>query len=194
MLTAKQLFSECLKGPWLKEGIDTNYKIKVVDNTLYLFFEGSSSSQDWKDNFNIPAIPYKDMPVKWLAHKGFIRSWKAANDNIIAKIKEYNIDNVVIAGFSHGAAIATLAHEDLLFHGFNVKSFVFGCPRVLWLPPNIVKDRFLSLTRYEVRGDIVTIIPPAWLGYIHIGNVKRIGKYSFPWHTNHYPSKYIEAL
>ena len=51
-----------------------------------------------------------------------------------------------------------------------------------------------KLYRYKVRGDIVTILPPSWLGYVHIGKRNALGKVSFPWHTNHYIDRYLNTL
>ena len=176
-MTPMQLFEGCLSGQWKTAGRETKYHIERQGDTTYLFFSGSSSDINWRDNFTFPAVPYKKQPVPWMAHSGFVRAWKAARDQILSDIKT---DKVYIAGYSYGAAIAVLAHEDLVFRGLCPRSFAFGGPRVLWLPRSAIRDRFQDLTRYSVQVDIVTLVPPWAWGYRHVGSLDKLGPWRLP--------------
>lgn len=185
-----ELFNKCLCGPWKTVGNDIQYKI--VSNTIY--FCPSNSDIDWKTNFNFPAIPYKNQAIKWYAHKGYVKAWKSARDIILKEMLYYNV--ITIVGYSFGAAIATLAHEDFMYtYPCNkVQTIVFGSPRVLWLPSKKILSRWNDLIRVKVSGDIVTNVPFSIFGFKHVGNKYLLGKYKFPWWTHHRPEEYIELL
>jgi pimeloyl-ACP methyl ester carboxylesterase len=190
-MTPMKLFKDCLKGPWQTAGRETKYKVKVEGDTTYLFLSGSSSDINWRDNFSFPAVPYKKQPVPWRAHGGFVRAWKSARDQILSDIKT---DKVYIAGYSYGAAIAVLAHEDLVFRGLCPRTFAFGGPRVLWLPRSTIRDRFQDLTRYSVQGDIVTLVPPWAWGYRHVGGLDKLGPWRLPCVKSHLQETYRKYL
>lgn len=155
---------------------DTEWGWKLEDKTLYLAFCGSVSALDWKQNFSFWAKPYKNMPDKWFAHSGFVTKWKSIRDDVlnlgVIGLAEY----IAIRGYSQGAAIGLLAHEDFKFNfpDKEVSSVLFGCPRVVWL--KAPKERFSNIDRVTNGGDIVTGLPPWWFGYKHLGCEIRIGK------------------
>jgi hypothetical protein len=189
------LFEKTLRGPWSTAGNDTQYRVEVIDDIVYLFFQGSSQDRDWKYNFDFPATPYKNQPVPWKAHRGFVNAWKAAEDQVmmdVAKVKGKR--KLIIAGYSHGGALAVLAHEDLFYHHADPTTYTFGAPRVLWLPKRSILSRFEKLTNIANRGDIVTHVPPCLIGYCHAGKAKRIGCNRMISHFPHYKEAYKESL
>jgi len=185
----KELFTNCLEGPWKIAGIDTQYKI--FNKVLY--FQCSNSLMDWKRNFDFPAIPYKDQPIKWCAHKGFVWAWKLARQEILSDIENNPINMIV--GYSHGAALAVLAHEDLWFNNKSIITYTFGGPRVVWMPNKKILSRWNGLTRIKLNGDIVTNLPPWLLGYKHVGIEMKLGnKHFIPKAKYHEPEQYLNAL
>jgi hypothetical protein len=189
------LFQLCNTGPWITAGKDTQYKVVEDGDTVILAFEPSSSSQDWKDNFSFPVRPYRDMPVGWLAHGGFVRAWKAAKDQIVADVIPLLEGRALrITGYSHGGALAVLAHEWFNYNDRNPTTVTFGAPRVLWMPPKRILGRFENLITIRNRGDVVTHLPPWMMGFKHAGDLTRIGKRWWPSIKAHYPSEYREGL
>jgi len=197
-MTRLQLFQSTLKGPWKTAGIDTQYRITDSDTHRLLSFQGSSSRQDWIDNFMfgaVPVKPYRFQSIPWLAHGGFVRAWKAAQDQIMTEVhKDLNDRFLLIAGYSHGGAIAVLAHEDCFYNGLDPHTDTFGSPRVLWLPGQRIKSRFANLAVHRTKGDIVGHLPPFLLGYTHVGKVSRIGPSRLISHKPHYADCYKSAL
>jgi hypothetical protein len=194
-VTKLQLFESTLKRPWKTAGKDTQYKITDTDTHRLLSFQGSVSAQDWRDNFTFPVKPYRFQVFPWLAHGGFVRAWKAAQDQIMTEIhKDLNDRFLLIAGYSHGGAIAVLAHEDCFYNGLDPRTDTFGSPGVLWLPGQRIKSRFENLTIHLTRGDIVGHLPPFLLGYTHVGKVNRIGPSRLISHKPHYADCYKSAL
>ena len=108
------------------------------------------------------------MKHRWFVHRGFLRVWKTIRDEIKEQVINPNIKHIIVAGYSHGAAIAVLRHEYCVFNrpDIEISGYGFGAPRVVWGWLNkTVKRRFDNF--YVIRNcrDIVTHVPPALFGY-----------------------------
>ena len=199
----KDLYRRCLDAEYIHTTEGGDYAIEVDGDTLYLLFEWSDGAEDWKNNFDFPAKPYKRMRDKWFCHRGFLKVWKAMRDEIenrVAETLERNTDisNITIVGYSHGGAMALFATEDMTYlYGdkFNVSGYGFGAPRVLWgYVPKAVRERISAFVTVRNVPDIVTHLPPKVFGYrdINITEIGEKGKYK-PIKA-HYSSAYIEEL
>ena len=60
-MTLYTLFSLCLNISYTQVGRSANYAVLRESNTLYIFFQGSDGKNDWKNNLDFPAKPYKRM-------------------------------------------------------------------------------------------------------------------------------------
>lgn len=198
MMNLLPLYRMAKQGPWKTSGYGVQYRVEVTDSAAYLIFQYTASDSDWLFNFAWPPMPYRDQPIKWRCHWGFATLWKSARDTIMQEIFEATVFNpqrqIVIIGISQGAALATLAHEDMYFHGYDPVTYAFASPRVLWLPKKEIRARFDGLNVINRRGDIVTMLPPWLFGFRHVGHVKRIGRPAIPWWTYHTFEAYEKAL
>jgi hypothetical protein len=191
------LYASAKLGPWQTAGLGVQYRIEWNGNDARLFFQYTASVADWIFNFffwPLTATPYRDQPIAWRAHGGLATLWQSARDEIIPKV--IHAERVTVAGISQGGALAVLAHEDLVFRrgAAGIDSYAFAAPRVLWLPPSVVRERFAGLTLIHRRGDIVTMLPPWAFGYQHVGTKQKIGNLALPWWTHHRFEEYEEAL
>ena len=199
----KELFDRCLAAKYIHTAEGGDYAIEVEDGIIYLLFQWSAGAVDWKNNFDFPARPYKRMNDVWYCHRGFLRVWKAMRDEIEAKVAEIIDAEPLIYGFkcvgySHGAALALFATEDMAYHygvTYWVNGYGFGCPRVVWgIIPKAVNHRLARFTAVRNIPDIVTHVPPALFGFHHT-NILKIGergKYTAV--GAHYPQAYQEEL
>ncbi len=181
------MFLKCVRMPYLKVGEDINYAFLREHDVLFLFFEASNGITDWKRNFDFPAKPYKRMgKTVWFAHSGFLQAWKLLEEQLAPLILDRRLKKIVVTGYSHGAAIAVLCHEYVWYSRADLRGAIegygFGCPRVLWgfLTPSLARrwERFVVIRNLD---DLVTHLPPAFLGYRHVGTLMEIGtrgKYS----------------
>ena len=180
--TLLDLFQQVLNVKYTtipKSGASFFYEKK--GDLLYIFFEHSNGIIDWRNNFDFPAKPYREMDNTWYVHRGFLRVWKSAKGYLKEQILNHHVKGIVIVGYSHGAALALLCHEFCVFNrpdiADNIEGYGFGCPRVVYgcLRRNICK-RFKNF--YVVRNcrDIVTHLPPILFGFRHVGNIIHIGK------------------
>ena len=181
-------------------GSEASFFFEKRGDFLYIFFEHSNGIIDWKNNFDFPAKPYRDMENRWYVHRGFLRVWKSAKEYLKDQIFNKGIKRIIIVGYSHGAALALLCHEFCVFNRPDIADKIFGygfgCPRVVFgcLRRNIC-ERFKHF--YVIRNcrDIVTHLPPSILGFRHVGNIIHIGKKAkYGPIDSHRPENYIEQL
>lgn len=199
------LFKAILNAKYIHTENDGDFAIERKGKNIWFFFQHSNSKIDWKNNFDFPVKPYKDMGVKWYCHRGFLRVWKSIEPYINEAIQDPTIENVFIAGYSHGGAIATLCHEYVWFHRpdirMNIRSYIFGSPRVYWgrMKPE-VKDRWRNLFIFRNGSDLVTYLPPAIFGFRHVNSVLYLEPYAQEKHSKikcinyHYPDNYLSSL
>lgn len=77
-MTLLQLFSRCLEVPYLQAVESANYYTERIGGILYIYLQSSDGGEDWKNNLDFPARPYKRMgKTVWYAHRGFVRVWRA---------------------------------------------------------------------------------------------------------------------
>ena len=174
-----ELFKRCLYIPYFQTGKSANYSTEIKDDVLYLYFEKSDGENDWRINFDFPAVPYRRMgKTVWFAHRGFLGVWKEIEEKVKDDIFNKKIKGIICVGYSHGEAIAVLCYEYARFNRPDLRKDIygygFGCPRVIW--GEIPDDRWQNFTVIRNIDDAVTHLPPTVLGYKHIGKMLEIGK------------------
>lgn len=186
-------FREVTRGPWVTAGKDVQFKL--IGKTLYI--ECSDGKSDWRYNLAFGKSVYDEDDVKFKAHRGFKMLWRSIKD----EIEKLDFDTIV--GYSQGAAIAVFVHENFYHRkGFEPVTFAFGCPRVVWSPNKALRARFTQFFRFKNPEDIVTLVPPAILGYRHVGQevilrqrAKRPkGCNLFRWLSGHSPEMYRQRI
>jgi hypothetical protein len=112
-------------------------------------------------------------------HKGFQSAYDSVKDEIEKSLA--TLDKklpLYITGHSLGAALATVATQNLdaesKFRDRIAACYTFGSPRV----GNSKYDRNFKAPIYRMVNstDIVTVIPLLAMGYIHIGDIRYIGR------------------
>lgn len=194
LIEMKNCFLKCLNAKYIHVDNDGDYAFEESRDgkTLYLLFQWTRTAYDWISNFDFVAKPYKDMEITWRCHRGFLRVWKSIEPHIKELVKNEKYKTIKIAGFSHGGAIATLAHEYVWFNRPDLRSeenpdgitgYGFGCPRCYFgsiLPwkkmPQELAQRWVRF--YPIRNlkDIVTHVPPRIFGFRHVAPVVQLGR------------------
>lgn len=183
-MTVLDMFKRCINLRGSYNNTDVNkgsYFIEYDNDTLYIYFEGSNGDIDWKNNFDFGAEPYKDMPTKWKAHRGFVRVWKEVEPFLKSDIMNPEVKNINVVGYSHGAALAALAHEYIWFNRPDIRNNIFGygfeSPRVFKgrIPEELI-PRWENFTVFRNGNDLVTHVPPMILGYKHVGKFVHLNK------------------
>lgn len=198
------LYKRCLNADYNHVKEDGDYCIQREGDTLYLLFQWSDGRVDWANNFSFPAKPYKEMGVKWYCHRGFLRVWKAIEPFIEEAVNDPTVKKCFVVGYSHGAAIATFAHEYVWFHRPDLREdglegFGFGCPRVYfgWHMKKELKERWKHFHPIRNNHDLVTHMPPVCLGFTHVNKLiklkakKYIKNFWISSVNDHYQNNYI---
>lgn len=195
------LFEQCLTIPYSQVGISANYAIKRDDEILYIFFQDSKGSHDWKVNFDFPAKAYKRMgKTMWYAHRGFLKEWKTIEPMLACDIANKDIKKIIITGYSHGAAIAMLCHEYVWYNRPDLRDVIegygFGCPRVYWgFKTKNIRSRWEKFTVIRNINDLFTHLPPWIFGFSHVGKIIKIGrKHRYSMLEAHYAKNLLKEL
>lgn len=189
-------FRKCLQTKYKHVDNDASYSMVRNGHTVHLYFEWSNGELDWKNNFDFPAKPYRDMENTWFCHRGFLKVWKSIEPHIADTINDPEVRTIDIVGYSHGGAIAQLCYEYVKFNRPDVKveGVGFGAPRVFWGFANKkVMERFKGFEIIRVGNDLVTHLPPVIFGFRHVGTVIKLGESVGPI-KDHYPSRYEAVL
>ena len=213
-----ELFKECNKqegyitvkvGEKRFQKYEVDYKFIEENDVLYIFFEPSDGRTDWVVNFSYWRKPYDDMEIGYRVHGGFLASWELIKDAIRAKVKERSADGrykhkkVVIAGYSHGGALAALCHECVWFEredlreGDGIVGISFDGPRMyggLWVKKEL-RERWRNFYVFRNHSDIVTHLPPVAFFFRHVGTKVMIGAEKNPGLIKaHYPNEILKSL
>ena len=183
----KYLLQKCIdaKEKYIHGAAGCDYYVTAEGDCLYLLFEHSNGREDWKNNLDFPAKPYKNMDEVWYCHRGFLKPWRANRDEIEAHVSDglsgrAEIKNIMCVGYSHGAALAVFATEDMEYlYGdkYTVSGYGFGAPRVVWgKVPKGVSRRLNGYTVIRNIPDIVTHLPPKLFGYRDVGIMTELGE------------------
>lgn len=181
------LFKKILKTKSSKYGEDVDISFELEGKRLYVYFVGSNSKTDWKNNFRFFAKMYKKQESPMLVHKGFAKAYKSCNDDIMQVIKGFRDQvgdgfEVFFVGHSFGGAMALLAAEDYFFrfqdrpYVDKANVFTFGAPKVFATKKSVeyVKSCVKEIKQFAHKSDIVTYMPPF---YKHVKRVC-LGKFS----------------
>lgn len=179
------LLSACLEREYFEIEGGGSFDYYYDGRLLYLFFEKSEGFEDWMNNLDFLAVPYRQMEKKWYCHGGFLRVWKEILPYLEDMLASDYVKGVVNVGYSHGAALALLCHEYIWFHRpdlrENIFGYGFGCPRVIFGHVPDEKQRWQNFFVIRNIDDAVTHLPPKLLGFHHVGNllhIGRVGRYS----------------
>ncbi len=196
-----EIFERCLKASYIHVENDGSYATYKINDTRYILFQHSNGKGDWKNNFDFPSKAYKGMDVPWKCHRGFLKVWKSVMPYVEAALEKSEYSSAVIVGYSHGAALSALCFE-YVWYNYPEKrdalyGFSFGCPRIFFGNKNhtFLEERFAKFVNIINSGDIVTKIPPAFLGYKHLGKLIHIGNSRNVLSVNaHKPDSYMNSL
>lgn len=149
--------------------------LRQEKSLMTIAFRGTDSNTDRKNDLSFwtKVIPYGNTCSKIRVHAGFLKAYKS--ERIRGKIQRCitdQIKQVRITGHSLGAAMAVLCAIDLQYH-FPDRDYevtLFGCPRVGNRAfQKSYNKRVYKTLRVENGNDIVTKVPPVWMGYRHVG-------------------------
>ncbi len=181
-MKVSELFEECLGASYLHTESGGDYALKRKNGVLYIYLEDSDGAEDWRSNLDFPAKAYlREGDTAFYAHRGFLRVWESLLPPVERAVKDPALKGIVTVGYSHGGALAVLCHEYVWYEREDLRESIlgygFGAPRVLWgVYTPAFKKRWERFTVVRNIDDAVTHLPPALLGYTHVGTLLEIGE------------------
>lgn len=189
-------------------GTDTTAGVMRVGSTVYVFFEGSNSAKDWRNNFNIleDAIPGDwgcDAPKLMRTHKGYTIAFKSVEERVLRAVQaELSMptptDRVVVCGHSLGGAMATMAG---LYIACKVPAVRDRLAVVTFGAPQVGDGNFVAYFNRVVSACVRVVNPmdpvPRLLSaqLVHVKGYFPIGAFTLESTYNaHMPWVYVTAL
>jgi hypothetical protein len=142
------------------------------DGRTVIAFRGTDEAQDVVRDLR---FCFARGPLGGDVHSGFLSAWRAVRDEIKdhAFQAKSSKKQIIFTGHSLGGAIATLAHAQARSWGLVTACYTFGAPRVgdRDFAREYERERLHELHyRMVMEGDPVPGLPPAWLGFRHVGS------------------------
>lgn len=186
---AKELFEEKLKSGGFtlvaifnSDETDTQAFLAKNDEYAVLSFRGTEVTK--KQDVITDAKAAKISLIEGRVHRGFLDAYKSIRKDIRQALKGVLGMPIYITGHSLGAALATVATKMLeneqvgetkaYLREYIAACYTFGSPRV----GNQGFDEKFKSAVYRVVNttDIVTVVPLLTMGYIHVGDVRFLGR------------------
>lgn len=180
---ALELFTIKLKGGGFKlleifnsPETDTQAFLAANGDYAVLAFRGTEVTK--RKDILIDAKAKRIVDIEGRVHGGFRAAYDSVKKQIEKSLLEMDEIPLYIAGHSLGAALATVATQELEnTPGFRQRiaaCYTFGSPRV----GNTQYDKNFKAPIYRMVNttDIVTVIPLLVMGYVHIGDVRFLGR------------------
>ena len=159
-----------------KETDTQAFLAKSSEGYAVLAFRGTELTK--REDVLIDAEATRVSVLEGRVHSGFRIAYQSVADEIEASVLSLEKIPLYITGHSLGAALATVATQGLE-HNPRIRQniaacYTFGSPRV----GNSQYDIEFKSPIYRVVNttDIVTVIPLVAMGYIHIGDVRFLGR------------------
>lgn len=149
------IYSQCIRD------IENSIEVAVLQDKgdLYVGFAGTEWNwEDWKHNLKWSFTPFILNGVEIKLYSGYYETYlkiKQRLQNILQILT--GINRIIYTGHSQGGGYSIMALVDSLERGLPAYGITFGCPKV---GDQIASERLeSSVTRVQMRGDIVTMIP-----------------------------------
>ena len=154
--------------------------VAAGDDLIAVVFRGTENELDWLTNVNAAWVVLQG-GVR--VHTGFFQAYWPIRDTLFKTVVQLLARKprpVYVTGHSLGGALATMAtaelanHDDSQIRDSIAACYTFGSPRV----GDRSFDQYVKVPLYRVTNgvDVVPAVPPALLGYRHVGDTRYFGK------------------
>lgn len=159
--------------------VGTSGYVVIGDDLIVIVFRGTEDELDWKTNVQARFVALQGGTR---VHTGFFQAYWPIRDRmfeaVVPAIKA-KPRPVYITGHSLGGALALMAtaelanHDDADVRDRIAACYTFGCPRA----GDASFDLYVKVPLYRITNgvDIVPEVPPAVLGYRHVGDSRHFG-------------------
>ena len=154
--------------------------IVAGDDIIVIVFRGTEDELDWRTNIRAEWITLQGGTR---VHTGFFQAYWPIREALFAEVErllKYKPRPVYVTGHSLGGALATMAtaelanHQDDAVRDSIAACYTFGSPRA----GDSSFDQYVKVPLYRITNgvDMVPAVPPAILGFRHVGDTRYFGK------------------
>ena len=147
---------------------------------IVVVFRGTEDDLDWMTNVNLRFVTLQGGTR---VHTGFFQAYWPIRETMfefITSAIRKKPRPVYLTGHSLGGALALMAtaelanHDDATVRDSIAACYTFGCPRA----GDSSFDQYVKAPLYRITNgvDLVPAIPPALIGYRHVGDTRYFGK------------------
>lgn len=174
----KQGFVDC--RALIDRDVGTAGYIVEGNDIIVVVFRGTENELDWKTNVNARFVALQGGTR---VHTGFFQAYWPIRDamfEVVKRVIKAKQRPIYITGHSLGGALALMAtaelanDEDATVRDCVAACYTFGCPRA----GDASFDVYVKAPLYRITNgvDLVPAVPPAILGYRHVGDTRYFGK------------------
>jgi triacylglycerol lipase len=150
------------------------------DDIIIIVFRGTENRLDWMTNVQAAWITLQGGTR---VHTGFFQAYWPIRDQLfltVVSLLKKKPRPVYVTGHSLGGALALMAtaelanHDEAFVRDSIAACYTFGCPRA----GDSSFDQYVKVPLYRVTNgvDIIPAVPPALLGYRHVGDSRYFGR------------------
>jgi hypothetical protein len=187
----------------LKDGVRFNWNLtqgsyNVKNNILTIIIRGSNELGDWfgsQGNFNFHLTDWRTEKIplttkietKAKVAIGWKRAWKDIKPFVFGLIDQHKPKKIQFITHSRGGPIGQIGAENVAFKypDVKVKGIYFSSPTAGNKYFAQAHDAKVEGIMIYINGDVVCAVPPGFLGFQQISNVK--GFWSWGWPPIVYP-------
>ncbi|KAJ9082189.1 hypothetical protein DSO57_1006634 [Entomophthora muscae] len=147
--------------------------------TIAVSYSFTRSVRNWLTNVDAILVQMENAPEGVKLHLGFYKHYLSIHNQTMAAVSnllqtKYKGYDIFASGYSLGACIAVVAapfwHEFKKTHDTKVQIVSYSGPRTGNLASKLYFESLsVPITRYSNQDDIVTMLPPRSLDYVHTG-------------------------
>lgn len=163
----------------VERDVGTAGYVVAGDDIIVVVFRGTEDELDWMTNVRAAWITLQGGAR---VHTGFFQAYWPIRDRLFSTVQtliETRPRPVYVTGHSLGGALAVMAtaelanHQQAIVRDSIAACYTFGCPRA----GDASFDLYVKAPLYRVTNgiDIVPAVPPALLGYRHVGDTRYFG-------------------
>jgi hypothetical protein len=146
--------------------------VDAETRTAYIAFRGTDQTLDFL--MDVFCLTWFQRRHRLVGHAGFLITWNLARKRLLPWLQEHRgrFDHVVVTGHSLGGALALACAHEVHASGYSLgRCITIGAPRVYLWPSALLVEGAIGARciRVECTDDLVAKVPPAWLGYAHVG-------------------------
>ncbi|MBR7099390.1 MAG: hypothetical protein IKC59_08245, partial [Clostridia bacterium] len=88
MMQLSDYFLACLNAEYIHGENGSSWAVEERGEELWILFEKSNGAEDWLNNLQFHAVPYREMNPVWQCHSGFLKVWNSVKPHLADVVRQ----------------------------------------------------------------------------------------------------------